>query len=309
MDERIGQLAAAQHGAFSRRQALHAGVSRHRLDALLRSGRLEGVHRRVYRLVEVEVTPFTTAMAAVLAAGGRGDASASHRLAGVLWEYFPAEAVSAVDVSGERLCRVPGVTLHRVHLEGDEAVRLRGVPVTSPARTLLDLAGVVTPRELEQALAAAERSHGATLRSTVRALLHRRPRHRGSGTLRRLLAALDASGTQPLYLRSQAEEEALAMIRRARLPGPQTNVRIAGYEVDFVWPALRLVLEVDGFEFHATADAFHRDRDRDRDLARHGYQVLRFTWPQLTRDSAATLAALAAAIARREDAIAAAAGR
>jgi very-short-patch-repair endonuclease len=306
MDERIEQLAAHQHGAFSRAQAFAAGVTRPRLDGLLRRGRLSRLFRCVYRLASIEITPFTTAMAAVLAHGatsakGGHGAVASHGMAALLWQYLSVETPGAVDVSGERLRHVPGITRHRVRLCDDEAVVLRGVPVTSPARTILDLAGVVATRELEQALAVAERRHGASLRPRIRALLVRRPRHRGSGHLRRLLAALDASGSPPLFLRSRAEEEALAMIRRARLPEPQTNARVAGLEVDFAWPALRIAVEVDGFEFHGSREAFQRDHDRDRNLAAAGFQVLRFTWRQLTRDADATLAALAATIARQQD--------
>jgi very-short-patch-repair endonuclease len=319
MDERLERLCLRQHGVFIRQQALDAGVSRHWLDVMLRNGRLRRMHRCVYLLTSFEATAFTAAMAAVLAARGRrlephaghapvaGGPAVSHRMAAVLWQYLPADAALTVDVSGERLRRVPDVTLHRVQLQGDEVVLLRAVPVTSPARTLVDLAGVASRRELEQALAAAERAHGP-LRAAVRALLDRRPRHRGSGRLRRLLAALEATGTPPLFLRSRAEEAALAMFRRARFPDPETNVRIAGHEVDFAWRALRLVVEVDGFEFHGSAGAFHRDHERDRDLAAAGCQVLRFTWPQLTRDADATLAALAATIARRQDALAASRG-
>jgi very-short-patch-repair endonuclease len=194
-----------------------------------------------------------------------------------------------------------------VRLDADEAVLPRGVPVASPARTILDLAGAATPRELEQALAAAERGHG-TLRTDIRELVARCPRLPGSGSLRRILAALDATGIAPLFLRSTAEEAALAMICQARLPEPEANTRLAELEVDFAWCALRLVLEVDGFESPASAEAFHRDHERDRTLVSHGYQVLRFTWRQLTEDTYATLAALAATVARRQDSISAARG-
>lgn len=177
---------------------------------------------------------------------------------------------------------------------------LNGIPVTSPARTILDMAGDVTRRELEQALAVAERMR-RKVRRELTELLRIHARHKGSGALRRLLDELATSGTAPLYLRSAAEQAAWELIIELGLPLPLVNHRLLGMEVDFHWPELRLVLEVDGFEFHGGLEAFHRDRERDSALALAGHQVLRFTWRQLDKDRIRTAGALSAAIARREE--------
>lgn len=110
---------------------------------------------------------------------------------------------------------------------------------------------------------------------------------------------MDATGTSPLYLRSELEERALALIRAAALPEPLGNSLVAGLEVDFVWSAPRVVPEVDGLAFHRSDTSFHRDRARDRILAAAGYQVLRFTWHQLTTSPHACVAALSVALARK----------
>jgi hypothetical protein len=299
------------HGVVSRAQLLEAGMSRVRIDNWVRRGRLERLLPGIYRCTLVEASSWTRAAAAVLAAcGSRGvpdgseriEVAVSHRMAGVLRSYLPPEAMAGylVAVSGRPIRRTPGVHVHQTPLGAGDAVLIRGLPVTSPARTILDLAGEVTRGELEQALAVAERQ-ARHVRRDLEALLVARRYHPGSGVLRRLLSALAASGTHPLYLRSRAEAAALELIRELGLPLPLANHRAQGLEVDFLWPDLRLVLEVDGFAYHGSPEAFHRDRERDRVLAAAGYQVLRFTWQQLHHDKVRTAGALAAAIARREE--------
>jgi very-short-patch-repair endonuclease len=312
-NERVERTVAGQHGVATREQLLAAGVSPHALDRYVRSGDLVLLHRGVYRLAAYPPSAWTRAMASVLAAsaGGRIASTVSHAAAATLWEYREWEETDSLHLICPRRLRLAGVCSYRFTLAGDEVTRLRGVPVTTPARTVLDLAGSATMRELEHALAAAERGDArvragiagacgaAEVRGEVRALLERHPCHPGSGRLRRLLAALDASGRPPLFLRSRAEERALAIIRRGRIPEPRANVRIAAFEVDFVWPDQRLILEVDGYAFHSSDSAFNRDRERDRALAAAGYQVLRFSWGQLSREPFACLAALCIALGQR----------
>jgi very-short-patch-repair endonuclease len=102
---------------------------------------------------------------------------------------------------------------------------------------------------------------------------------------------------EPSLTRSEAERRLLALIRAARLPPPRTNVRVGGFEVDMLWPAERLVVEIDGFAFHGGCAAFERDRRRDAQLLARGYRVLRITWRQLTREPHAVVATIAAALA------------
>lgn len=308
----VQHITSQQHGVVTRAQLRHAGTSRSRIDNLLRSGRLERLHPSVYRCTLTEATVWTRASAAALAAAGasgwRDDSgritmAVSHRMAAVLRSYLPPPEAAAewqVDVSGQPIRRTRGVQVHQTCLAPGDAVLLKGIPVTSPARTLLDVAGDVTRLELEQALAVAEKFR-RNIRRDLNEMLSTRPRHRGSGALRRMLAALAATGTAPLYLRSRAEQVAWELILELGLPLPMVNQRLLGFEVDFHWPELRLVLEVDGFEFHGGLEAFHRDRERDRALASAGYQVLRITWRQLDEDKVRTAGALSAAIARREE--------
>jgi very-short-patch-repair endonuclease len=308
----LHDIASRQHGVVTRAQLAEAGMSRPRMDNLLRSGRLERLYPSVYRCTLTEATEWTRASAAALAAAGvygwrdergRITVAVSHRMAAELRSYLPPPGEAGgwlVDVSGQPIRRTPGVQVHQTLLAPGDAVLLKGIPVTSPARTILDVAGDVSGRELEQALAVAERMR-RKVRDELAEQLRMHPRHRGSGALRRLLAALAASGTAPLYLRSTAEQAAWELILELGLPLPLVNHRLLSFEVDFHWPELRLVLEVDGFAFHGGLEPFHRDRERDRALALAGYQVLRFTWRQLDRDRVRTAGALAAAIARREE--------
>ena len=107
---------------------------------------------------------------------------------------------------------------------------------------------------------------------------------------RALKAALEH---EPTLTRSEAERRLLALIQAARLPRPQTNVVVHGYEVDLFWPAQRLAVEIDGFQYHATRQAFERDRARGAALQAAGYRVVRFTWRQIVHDSHAVVAQLA----------------
>jgi len=121
------------------------------------------------------------------------------------------------------------------------------------------------------------------------AQFERYPRHRATRALRH------ATTPDPAFTRSEAERRLLDLIRAARLPVPQTNIRVAGHEVDFFWPTANLVVEVDGFAFHSTRAAFERDRVRDRELLAHGHRVLRVTWRQLVDETEALVASLAQA--------------
>ena len=166
--------------------------------------------------------------------------------------------------------------------------------MTTPARTLLDIAPELPSRELEQALAQAERMYAGTQRRVL-ALLARYPGRAGTPTLRELLG-----GSRRLTLtRSEAEERILELVRKAGLSVPDLNVRLHGYELDFLWREERLVVEMDGFAFHGDRAAFEADRRRDADLAARGLQVVRITWRQITEEPEATLVRLAQALAGR----------
>ena len=190
--------------------------------------------------------------------------------------------------------RIPGIIAHRSGtLPSADIVERYSLRMTSPLRTMVDLAVVLPKSELEHAAARMERNAHVQPGDLFRwAEAHRSLP--GSAAIRLLLA----EGSAPAFTRSEAEKRVLELIRRARLPNPQLNARLQGYEVDFLWPNQKLVLEVDGFAYHSSARSFANDRRRDAVLTAHGYRVIRVTWNDVTKQPEATLAILAQALAR-----------
>jgi very-short-patch-repair endonuclease len=233
-------------------------------------------------------------MAAVLACRG---ATASHSSAAALWQLMPAEAKGGpvhVTVRPEHRCgRRPGIRAHRSELAADEVARIDGIPVTTPMRTLIDLGATLGTRELERALAQVERL-GLARSAELQRLLDRHASRPGTRHLRELLNR----ATPPAFTRSEAEDRLLTLIRRSGLPEPEMNVLLHGVEIDCLWRRARLAVEVDGYAFHHSPQAFLRDRQRDATLAAAGIQVLRLTWHQIESESEKTIAQLAQALAR-----------
>lgn len=313
IDALIRDVASRQHGVVTRAQLLRLGASPSALDNRLRTGRLERLHRGVYRVGPLSV-PHEREWAAVLACGGGGawavpgeagdsgtgpdrggaEVALSHGSAAALLGLLPPVPKGrAVDVTGPRSLRGrPGIRVHRaVELSAAEVVRVDGLPVTKAARTLVDLAADTATTRLERAVARAVRERLLTL-SDLRASLSLHRWRPGRRTLERLL---DAVG-EPELTRSEAEVRLLALLRTARLPRPRVNAVVEGVEVDFLWRGPRLVVEVDGFAFHAGRAAFERDRDRDARLAAAGYQVVRVTWRQLDQRPMEVVVRLAQAL-------------
>lgn len=228
-------------------------------------------------------------MAAALACDG----IVSHRSAGVMRELVPVQPGTLVDIAVDSARRVErsGVRIHRCILLPEDIGQIDGVPITTLARTIFDLAAVLTSRELERVLAT-ERED-PDVRHQLRRLLERHSTRSGTRSLRELLRR-DA----PLLTRSEAEEKLLQLVRSAGLPEPETNVAVHGYEVDCFFQEARLIVEVDGYAWHRSRRAFHRDRERDAVLSAAGIQVVRLTWRQLAAHRGRTLAELAMAIAR-----------
>jgi very-short-patch-repair endonuclease len=223
----------------------------------------------------------------------RGTAVASHAAAAVLWDMLDPEAIRAeVTVVGREVHSRDGLIVHRVaSLHPADVRRRRGIPVTAPARTLLDLAGSESQLVLENALAECRR-RGLARDGEIRAALDRAPRRPGVGGLRALLDAHRAALT-----RSKAERLLLALIRAAELPEPLANATVCGHMVDLLWPEQRLIVEFDGWETHGRRGCFETDRRRDQRLVAAGYRVIRITWRQLEREPYALIARLAAALA------------
>ncbi len=294
-DRLIADLAGRQYGVVSRSQLLSMGIGAGAIDTRLKRHRLHRLHRGVYAVGHLALVPLAREMAAVLACGD--GAAVSHRSAAVVWHLLAATEDDAIDVTVTRSSGRgrAGLRVHRsTRLPRTDVRHLRGLPVTAPARTLIDLAETASDRELERA------THEAVTRRLLNAhsLLAETARHRGRRGVKRLNHLLDDSNHATLT-RSEAEERFLALVRAAGLPNPEVNVRIQGHEVDFLWRDRGLVVEVDGFQFHSSREAFERDRRRDADLQATGLLVLRITWRQIVQEPYATLARTVRAIESR----------
>jgi hypothetical protein len=281
-DQAIAALARRQHGVVAYRQLIEAGFNRGAIQYRLDNGRLHHVHRAVYAVGHPVLGRNGRIMSAVLACGP--GALLSHRSAGAEWELLPT-ARAAIDVTAPRSRRSRGdVIAHRVRRldPQDRAVR-DGIPITTVARTLLDVAEVVRSHEFERAVEQAERLRLFDLRE-VENVCERSCGRRGLRPLRALLG--DAVG-EPPWTRSELERRFLDLCRDAGLPEPALNVSVAGFVVDFLWSSQRLVIELDGHAFHSTRTAFERDRVRDAKLQLAGFRVMRVTYRRLDRESCA----------------------
>jgi very-short-patch-repair endonuclease len=197
-----------------------------------------------------------------------------------------------VTIPGRKVDARDGIKIHRVSmLDRRDVTRRFRIPVVTPARALLDLAAAANPRELERAYAEGQAKRRIT-RTAVEAVLARNGRRAGTGVLRELL---EKDGP-PSLTRSEAEERLLRLIRSSGLPDPDVNARVGPYEVDFLWPREQLVVEVDGFQFHSSRQAFERDRRRDAELLARGYRVIRVTWRQIVSAPEAVMERLSQAL-------------
>ena len=281
-------VAARQHGVVTTAQLAAAGLGRHAIAHRVRAGWLRRLHRGVY-LVGPLTGPLTLEMAALLTCGVRRSALSFHTAAARWRVRAGSPALIHVSVTTHVRHR-DGVRVHRVaELRDSDVTVLDGCRVTTPLRTLSDLAACLPAHDLARAVEEAQ-----VLRLVTRAQLLALPPGRSSPALRRAVEAQH----EPSLTRSEAERRLLALVRDARLPRPRTNAPLGRYEVDFLWPDQRLVVEVDGFAFHSTRAAFERDRLRDAELQAAGYRVIRVTWRQIAYEPQALIARLAAALAR-----------
>jgi very-short-patch-repair endonuclease len=279
----VARLAAAQQGMVTTEQLIAAGFSYAAIARRVADGWLVRRHRGVHQL-GVFGGPWGTEMAALLACGS--GSAVSHRSCAAVDGLFPRDENAPVDVTTTARGR-PGVRVHRGRLGAGDVVVRHGLTLTTPVRTLLDLASSVPDRELERLVEEAQVRRLITPEQLLAAL---EPGRRGTKRLRAIVEP------ELGCTRSEAERRLRALVNAAGLPAPRTNVRIAGLEVDAVWPQQRLVVEVDGYAFHRTREAFERDRRRDARLLVAGYRVLRITWRRLTREPEQVIALVAAAL-------------
>jgi very-short-patch-repair endonuclease len=291
-DWTIAALAERQYGVVARWQLLAAGIGPGAIDTRLAGHRLHRLVRGVYAVGHTALAPFAEEMAAVLACWP--GALISHASAAMsIWRVLePREGPMELTVAGGAQSRRPSLRVHRTRLlAADDVSVVRGIPVTSVARTLVDLAESASDRDLERAFDEALTRNLATATS-VAAAVQRATGRRGTKRLK----ALIERDTDPAFTRSEAEERLLALVRASGLAEPEVNARLGGHTVDFVWRDKRLAVETDGYRYHSTRAAFERDRLRDAELTARGFRVIRVTWRQLTEQPLAVVARIAAAL-------------
>jgi hypothetical protein len=274
-DARISRLADRQHGVVARRQLVAMGVGNRAIGDRLSRRLLVPLHRGVYAFGHRQLRIEGRWLAAVLAAGP--GAVLSHRDAAALHGLRPTPEGRRISVSTPSHARaIPGVWLKaRRRLGADEVTTVRAIPVASPARTLVDLAPMLTAAQLAATLGEADRRALLDPGAVERALARVKSRH-GQGHAR-LHAALDAHVKHGAVLtRSWLEERFLDLVLTAGLPRPLLNVPAAGFEVDALWPDHGVVVELDGWAHHSGRRAAARDRDKTNRLQVAGYVVLRF---------------------------------
>jgi hypothetical protein len=284
-DEAIGKLAARQHGVVARRQLLDAGLTSRIVETRVANGRLLRLHHGVYAVGHRQLRREGHWLAAVLAVP-RG--VLSHREAATLHGFRDSgrRTVDVETTASVRRTLAPGLIVHRAVLDPADVTARSGIPVTTPARTLVDLSALLTADQLRKTLREADRIGGLDPHA-VREALERARRSRGAAGRMALTTALgDHERIAASFTRSELEGRFLALLDAHDLPRPLTNHPIAGMEVDAAWPRQRLVVELDGWAFHHDRRTFHDDRTRTARLMSAGYAVVRFTHAHVTQQPA-----------------------
>ena len=274
---------------MTRAQLVELGLGPEAIRSRVKLRRLVIVHRGVYALGHAPEAPRDRAYAAVLACGP--DGVLSHSSAASLWGIYdrwwtPFEVI----VKWDR--RRPGIQTHQTKLARTDVRRHLGIRVTSPARTIFDIAPRLTDKALTRAVNELRIKRLLKLEQLAE-LTTRLPRHRGASRVRPLIE------TSRGPTRSELEDRFAAFATRFDLPPFEFNARVAGYEVDVLFPAQRVIVELDGYEFHGTRQAFEKDRERDATTLAAGYRTVRITWERLTEAAEKEAARLNAIITSR----------
>jgi very-short-patch-repair endonuclease len=281
------ELARRQWGVVTREQLMQSGLRTRGISDWVRSGRLVRLHRGIYAYGHDRLRVEGRWLAAVLACGP--GAVLSHGSGAGLWEIRQSNS-AYIDVtvpSRAGRIRRKGIRVHRSgRLTSEEVTMRSGIPVTTVARTLLDLADVLDGQALRRAVTEAE-YRGRFDLTSLNAVVEANPGRRG----RRVL---EAAGARRHRTRSPLEDRFLRFMERYGVEDPRTNAWIEGHEVDFVWTRAGLVVELDGVAAHTTRAALNADRLRDRRLWRAGLRTIRLTSEAL-EDPEAVLADLAQA--------------
>jgi very-short-patch-repair endonuclease len=276
MDERetadatIARLARVRHGVVRRATLRGAGLTRGEIDGRIARGQLHQVHRGVYAVGHRALSAEGRWLAAVLACGPT--AVLSHRSAAALWGLLGDS--SAVHVTTEHRIRPAGVMAHEGRLVPADRRKRRGIPVTSPSRTIVDEAQELDDDDIERMLREAQFRGLFDVMAMRDALTRRRSR-----VLTELLD--DLNPTQ-----SMLEDAFLRLCRRFRIPKPTAQIRRGRRRPDFVWKDQRLIVECDSWAAHRTPYAFQADRTLSNAVQLAGWRILRFTTTDVRRRAA-----------------------
>jgi very-short-patch-repair endonuclease len=287
----IWALVDAQHGVVARRQLLELGMTPDAIRHRIESGRLHPVWRGVYAVGRPQLTRKGMWMAAVLACGP--GASLCHVSGAALWRIRTERGTAIhVSVPPHLVRKRPGIVVHRRRLNEWELTTRLGIPVIAVVPTLVDLATQLDRDALEAAISEADKLD-LTDPEALRAALDDFPRRPGVAILRRIL---DRRTFRPTD--SRLERRFLAIVRKTRLPLPETRVYANEARVDFYWPELGLVVETDGLRYHRTPAQQGKDGLRDQRHAAAGLTPLRFTHQQVWYEPAHVQAILEAVAVR-----------
>jgi very-short-patch-repair endonuclease len=295
---RLARIAARQHGRVTLRQLEAIGIRGTSVKRRVASGRLVRVYRGVYAVGHVQRTREGRWIAAVMACGP--GAFLSHLDAASLWGIYKSNRTTIhVTTRARSARRVPGIRIHRARrLDPADVTTKDAIPVTTVARTLVDLSDVLPHDRLLRAMREAEYLKLLDRDTLIAAV----QRANGRKHLRELTKAIERH-TPGQIVRDELEHRFLELVHQAGLPDPQTNVKVKTrrrtYEVDCLWPDQRVAVELDGRAAHVRAAAFEEDRARDAALTATGLRPLRFTWRRVTEEPGDVLAELKATLSGR----------
>ena len=279
VEQELARLGTRAHGIVTRARLLETGISASAINRRLADGSLLPQYRGVYRVGHCAPSLDASYMAAVVACGEEAALAGrpGGHLVGLLKGAPPAPEVITLT---ER--RIEGIRTRRVRrLDRRDVTLVRDIRVTSVARTLVDLAAVLSIPELARACHEAGVRYKTTPRQ-VDAALKRYPNAPGQRALRAIMR-----GDAPVTL-SKLERAFLALLRKAELPLPHTNRLAGGRRVDCRWPDLGVTVELDSYRFHNSRHAWERDRQRERAARAREDRLERYTWADVVERPAAT---------------------
>jgi len=292
-EDRVSAIAGLQRGRVSRDQLRAAGIPDRTISRLAANGFLRRVYRAVYAVGHTAPAPLTAETEALLACGAHS--VLSHETAARMWRLLPEwDTTIHVTIRGRHGPRPPGVHVHGASSLNRSEVRvLEGLLATSPLRTLLDLAATIDLPTLERVVEEALVQKLVTERKLRQAIRGKAGR-RGIPKLRAILE----QHREPGITRSEAERRMRRLIRAAQLPEPLTNARVHGFSVDFYWPDLGVVVEVQSHRFHLTKAALERDTRKAAKLTAAGLTISYVTYLQMRDEPFAVVARLAQLLTR-----------